>query len=458
LLTPLISSNSAGLGYILTKQSKQRWIVNWFKKSGFLDENKHPKIKAWIQRQVTIKLGKDYDFDAHPIEYNVWVLFRGSVDIILINDFLSYLLFGISHLTAPDTSDSKAMILYLVRWASGLTLILFNLWVKMDAHRIITDLAWYWADAFFISLQNLVFDGVFEMAPHPMYSVGYAGYYGLSLIVGSETVLYVSLAAHACQFAFLVFFENPHIERVYGERKPIAMRRPFQQQASAATPANAGSVSIDNEQSASSSSSAIASDHDRFMDTPAVSDNEDTDTDASAHRFQHDRRASNASSESTDLDAEEDGDPLRLDLRSRTPVAAHLLPHSPTRAAPKPHLRSRHDLDTYYFRHDQVILKNFDPLRATDFGFAVAMFYIGLSLILPFLRTTSQIAILCANALGWRFIHTFVLGYVLKAQSEKKWMVRHFLKHYHYEGTGFTAVEEAFNNWKSIYNMSVSAH
>lgn len=61
-----------------------------------------------------------------------------------------------------------------------------------------------------------------------MYSVGYAGYvshtcrrssfladlpvniqYGLSLIAGSEAVLYVSLAAHACQFAFLVFFEEP---------------------------------------------------------------------------------------------------------------------------------------------------------------------------------------------------------------------------------------------------------
>lgn len=40
---------------------------------------------------------------------------------------------------------------------------------------------------------------------------GYAGYYGLSLIAGSYAVLFVSLAAHAAQFAFLLFFENPRM-------------------------------------------------------------------------------------------------------------------------------------------------------------------------------------------------------------------------------------------------------
>jgi phosphatidylethanolamine N-methyltransferase len=83
----------------------------------------------------------------------------------------------------------------------------------------VTDYGWYWGDCFF-ARGALVFDGVFELAPHPMYSVGYAWIYGLALIAGSYPVLFVSLAAHAAQFAFLVFFENPRacallLARVY---------------------------------------------------------------------------------------------------------------------------------------------------------------------------------------------------------------------------------------------------
>lgn len=61
----------------------------------------------------------------------------------------------------------------------------------------------------------------------PLLFTGYAGYYGLSLVSGSYAVLFVSLAAHFSQFLFLKFFEGPHIERVYGEKKPLAARIPL---------------------------------------------------------------------------------------------------------------------------------------------------------------------------------------------------------------------------------------
>ena len=54
---------SAGLGYVLTQQSKKRWIVNTVRKNGWFDAQRHPRIKAWCQRQVEVKMGPGYDFD-----------------------------------------------------------------------------------------------------------------------------------------------------------------------------------------------------------------------------------------------------------------------------------------------------------------------------------------------------------------------------------------------------------
>lgn len=211
-----------GIGLLLQIQSHDRRLVTWAKKSKIFEDpasgrNTHSILYKLIKRELKTKIPKDYTFEEAPVEYNTWLVFRRVVDLILMCDFVSYCLFAIacSHRPADEGAPMT-----LVRWIAGLSLVGFNLWVKLDAHRVVKDYAWYWGDFFYLIDQELTFDGVFEMAPHPMYSVGYAGYYGISLLAGSYSVLFISIVAHAAQFAFLVLVENPHIEKTYNAPPP----------------------------------------------------------------------------------------------------------------------------------------------------------------------------------------------------------------------------------------------
>jgi phosphatidylethanolamine N-methyltransferase len=57
------SAYDVGLGWVLTKQSKKKWIVKEVQRLGWLDENRRPGVKAWIRAQLSGKMGKDYLFD-----------------------------------------------------------------------------------------------------------------------------------------------------------------------------------------------------------------------------------------------------------------------------------------------------------------------------------------------------------------------------------------------------------
>lgn len=208
---------NVGIGYLLHIQSKHIRLVAWAKKwKIFEDPKKGNNTNVWLyntmKRELETKIPNDYKFEEAPVEYNTWLVFRRVVDLILMCDFVSYCLFAIACTSRPQ---GESMALTAARWLIGVGLFGFNLWVKLDAHRVVKDFAWYWGDFFYLIDQELTFDGVFEMAPHPMYSVGYAGYYGMSLMAASYRVLFISIVAHAAQFAFLVWVENPHIEKTY---------------------------------------------------------------------------------------------------------------------------------------------------------------------------------------------------------------------------------------------------
>ncbi|TFK36055.1 phosphatidylethanolamine N-methyltransferase [Crucibulum laeve] len=440
----------AGLGWVLTKQSKRKWIVKEVQRLGWLDADRRPGVRNWIRDQLAGKMGKDYSFDDLPLEYNTWLLFRQAVDVILVNDFLAYCMFAFSCFRVPE---GLSVTVHIMRWLGGIALIGFNLWVKTEAHNVVKDYGWYWGDVFF-QRGNLVFDGVFELAPHPMYSVGYAGYYGLSLISGSYAVLFISLAAHAAQFAFLVFFENPHIERMYGKRKAIAKRTPLiprQPNAAASSSAltSATNTPANEEQEPTDLPTPAATEGDTATETELETEAEDevpfiaASKKASASKIKtsrHQAQPSIASSISSASDAL---------LGNR---------HAVGNGDSKRKVVSQHDLLNKYFRRDAIALSNIDMLRATDAMLVLIVFY-GLGFaFLPTFSTQGQLTLHFIHALAWCLIHYIGLGLLLRAQSESKFLVRHYVKNYHYSHNeiGSGAIVEAFANWKVIYNLSMT--
>ncbi|KAF9126094.1 phosphatidylethanolamine N-methyltransferase, partial [Linnemannia schmuckeri] len=365
---------NAGLGYLLKLQSERRGLVAWAKEKGIFDKKRGGAWYDWLNQELSCKMDSDYDFETVPIEFNTWLLYRQLVDLILMNDFTTYVCFALSWLTFPAGSGFFS---HLLRWIAGFILVSFNIWVKLDAHRVVKDFAWYWGDFFFLIEQSLTFDGVFEMAPHPMYSVGYAGYYGISLMMASYMVLFVSLAAHAAQFVFLTLVENPHIDKTYNPPTVHKKR---------------ASVLVD-----SAANTAAPG-------TPILS--------------------------AADVTA--------------TPVVAPI-----AQAATLVPCGSK-DMYNTYFRRDLIVFKNFDIFRSNDIFVALIIFY---ATVAPLLISNTGPRFLTfmmvIQAFLWRIFHSYVLGAVLKQQSVNKFYTKHFIKH---GGT----VQDAFQSWKSIFNLSNS--
>ena len=217
---------NVGIGYLLYIQSNYRRLDAWARKYKLFvnprtGDNPRPFLYQMLKRELETKIPADYNFEAAPLEYNTWLLFRRVCDLVLMSDFVSYCLFAIANISAdPD----ETYVFAILRWTVGLSLVIFNYYVKMDAHRVVKDYAWYWGDFFYYIDQKLIFDGVYEMAPDPMYTIGYVGFYGFACIANHRNVLFISIFAHTMQLIFLKFVESPHMDKTYNTPPPSRRR------------------------------------------------------------------------------------------------------------------------------------------------------------------------------------------------------------------------------------------
>jgi phosphatidylethanolamine N-methyltransferase len=209
---------NVGLGWLLRRQSRHAAITHWWAGLSL-------KWKRIIRRCFRSSLLPDERVASRarygpsppwPVDFEAWAAFRCLATIVLANDGWSYLLLCCRVFHFPWIERWYARPDVWLCYLLGVALIAFSLWAKASAHRVVGDFAWYWGDFFFIMEGELTFDGVFELFPHPMYTVGYTAYYGFSLICRSYTLLIASLIAHMSQLLFLMSVEEPHIEKTYG--------------------------------------------------------------------------------------------------------------------------------------------------------------------------------------------------------------------------------------------------
>jgi phosphatidylethanolamine N-methyltransferase len=212
------------LGFVLKAQSERQVLTRWVasvKATVPPPEEGGLAAAPFRARCLGRLLGrtKRSCLETMPAPFSAWVVSRYISNTILCNDVGAFCLVVLRcwNFEGADCDEATTVCLGTAAcYVLGTLLCLSSLFSKRDAHAVIGAYAWYWGDFFFLAERELIFDGIFELFPHPMYTVGYGWMYGAGLMSRSYAVFATALFCHMMQMAFLHFFEEPHIEKTYG--------------------------------------------------------------------------------------------------------------------------------------------------------------------------------------------------------------------------------------------------
>ena len=218
---------NVGIGYGLYHQSKSLALTRWMKE---LQKNPFSPQYQFVRGVLVSAIGEMHVQDHKlPADYYVWILTRNVVAIVESNDILCFTLcalkyavniriYGMNEMDGTFQLKEEAQGLLNMVWdLMGILLIFLSLWGRYSAGRKAGEYAWYWGDFFFIRTQSArITDGIFELFPHPMYTVGYCWIYGCALLARSTTVLLLAMVMHISQLIFLWIVEYPHVDKLYG--------------------------------------------------------------------------------------------------------------------------------------------------------------------------------------------------------------------------------------------------
>ena len=222
---------NVALGLVLRLQSDTKFLTH------FIMRVQKRGTSFWynlVNVLVAGTAGCSDSLQAYPAGFNAWLLNMQFVNIILPLDVMAFMIVVFRQVDKPSdcfsiflSSDTTASLIaetpgWLCSGASytamgiGMLLGLVSVMGKRAAFDVIGHYAWFWGDFFYGLDLELKFDGIFDLAPHPMYTVGYGWMYGLALMTGSSHVAALAFGSHFLQIFFLVAVEDPHIHKLYG--------------------------------------------------------------------------------------------------------------------------------------------------------------------------------------------------------------------------------------------------